>query len=61
MNLALSEAGHSIDSGAGKLALVLLLQLINHRLNAKVMILNPCFFAANLVFENLLKIELKVF
>ena len=43
MNLALSEAGHSIDSGAGKLALVLLLQLINHRLNAKVMILNPCF------------------
>ena len=31
MNLVLSEAGHSRDSRAGKLALVLLVQLINQR------------------------------
>ena len=43
MYLVLSEAGHSRDSGAEKEALVLLLQLIYRRLNAKVMILIPCF------------------
>ena len=61
MNLVLSEAGHSIDSGAGKLALVLLVYLVNHSLNAKVMILSPRILRQNSVFENLLKIKLKLF
>ena len=58
MNLVLSEAGDSIDSGAKKLAQVSSIYLINHRLNAKVMILNLCFLRQNLVLVNMLKIKL---
>ena len=54
MNLVLSEAGDSIDSGAKKLAQVPSIYLINHRLNAKVMILNLCFLRQNLVLVNML-------
>ena len=61
MNLVLSEAGDSIDSGAKKVARVPLVYLINHRLNAKVMILNLCFWRKNSKFANFLKIKLKLF
>ena len=61
MNLVLSEAGDSIDSGAKKLAQVPSIYLINHRLNAKVMILNLCFLRQIVKFTNFLKIKLKLF
>ena len=61
MNLVLPEAGDSIDSGAKTLAQVPSIYLINHRLNAKVMILNLCFLRQNLKFANFLKIKLKLF
>ena len=61
MNLVLSEAGDSIDSGAKKLAQVPSIYLINHRLNAKVMILNICLLRQNLKFANFLKIKPKLF